>query len=125
MITLHAITLTSSSGTEILIHIGLDTVTLKGAPFTAHVAAGDQVKKGDLLMDVDLDKITGAGLNTVTPVLICNTDDYEKISLKKEGEVSLDEAFSVFPDLFDLSSDESSSSSFMKCTLEVFSHLLL
>ena len=87
--TLHAITLTSSSGTEILIHIGLDTVTLKGAPFTAHVAAGDQVKKGDLLMDVDLDKITGAGLNTVTPVLICNTDDYEKISLKKEGEVSL------------------------------------
>lgn len=43
--TLHAITLTSSSGTEILIHIGLDTVTLKGAPFTAHVAAGDQVKK--------------------------------------------------------------------------------
>ena len=90
--TLHAITLTSSSGTEILIHIGLDTVTLKGAPFTAHVAAGDQVKKGDLLMDVDLDKITGAGLNTVTPVLICNTDDYEKISLKKEGEVSLDEA---------------------------------
>ena len=79
-------------GTEILIHIGLDTVTLKGAPFTAHVAAGDQVKKGDLLMDVDLDKITGAGLNTVTPVLICNTDDYEKISLKKEGEVSLDEA---------------------------------
>lgn len=89
--TLHAITITSSSGTEILIHIGLDTVTLKGAPFTAHVAAGDQVKKGDLLMDVDLDKITGAGLNTVTPVLICNTDDYEKISLKKEGEVSLDE----------------------------------
>ena len=76
----------------ILIHIGLDTVTLKGAPFTAHVAAGDQVKKGDLLMDVDLDKITGAGLNTVTPVLICNTDDYGKISLKKEGEVSLDEA---------------------------------
>ena len=45
--TLHAITLTSSSGAEILIHIGLDTVTLKGAPFTAHVAAGDQVKKGD------------------------------------------------------------------------------
>ena len=49
--TLHAITLTSSSGTEILIHIGLDTVTLKGAPFTAHVAAGDQVKKGDLYPD--------------------------------------------------------------------------
>lgn len=43
--TLHAITLTSSSGTEILIHIGLDTVTLKGAPFTAHVAAAIRSKK--------------------------------------------------------------------------------
>lgn len=43
-------------------------------------------QKGDLLMDVDLDKITGAGLNTVTPVLICNTDDYEKISLKKRAK---------------------------------------
>ena len=90
--TLHAVTLTSSLGTEILIHIGLDTVTLNGEPFTAHVAAGDQVKKGDLLMEVDLDKIKEAGLNTITPVLICNTDDYEKISLQKEGEVSLDEA---------------------------------
>lgn len=90
--TLHAITLTSSQGAEILIHIGLDTVTLKGAPFTAHVAAGDKVKKGDLLMDVDLDKIKEAGLNTITPVLICNTDDYEKISLQKEGDVLLDEA---------------------------------
>ena len=81
--TLHAITLTSSQGAEILIHIGLDT---------AHVAAGDKVKKGDLLMDVDLDKIKEAGLNTITPVLICNTDDYEKISLQKEGDVLLDEA---------------------------------
>lgn len=90
--TLHAITLTSSQGAEILIHIGLDTVKLKGAPFTAHVAAGDKVKKGDLLMDVDLDKIKEAGLNTITPVLICNTDDYEKISLQKEGDVLLDEA---------------------------------
>lgn len=69
--TLHAITLTSSQGAEILIHIGLDTVTLKGAPFTAHVAAGDKVKKGDLLMDVDLDKIKEAGLNTITPVCRC------------------------------------------------------
>lgn len=55
-------------------------------------AAGDKVKKGDLLMDVDLDKIKEAGLNTITPVLICNTDDYEKISLQKEGDVLLDEA---------------------------------
>ena len=49
--TLHAITMTTDQGAELLIHIGLDTVTLKGAPFTAHVAAGDHVKKGDLLLD--------------------------------------------------------------------------
>ncbi len=90
--TLHAITITSTQGTELLIHIGLDTVTLKGEPFTAHVAAGDNVKKGDLLMDVDLDKIKAAGLEIITPVLICNTDEYTKIDLQKEGDVSLDDA---------------------------------
>lgn len=52
--TLHAVTLTSTQGAEILIHIGLDTVTLKGEPFKAHVAAGDKVKKGDLLIEADL-----------------------------------------------------------------------
>ena len=90
--TLHAITITSTQGTELLIHIGLDTVTLKGEPFTAHVVAGDKVKKGDLLMDVDLDKIKAAGLEIITPVLICNTDEYAKIDLQKEGNVSLDDA---------------------------------
>ena len=88
----HAITITSTQGTELLIHIGLDTVTLKGEPFTAHVVAGDKVKKGDLLMDVDLDKIKAAGLEIITPVLICNTDEYAKIDLQKEGNVSLDDA---------------------------------
>lgn len=90
--TRHAVTMTSAQGAEILIHIGLDTVTLKGEPFTAHVAAGDHVKKGDLLMDVDLDKIKAAGLNIITPVLICNTDDYKEISLQKKGEATLDDA---------------------------------
>ena len=84
--------MTSSMGTEILIHIGLDTVTLGGEPFTAHVAAGDKVKKGDLLVEVDLDKIKAAGLNSITPVLISNTDTYDKISLQKEGDVLFDEA---------------------------------
>ena len=89
---LHAVGMTSSMGTEILIHIGLDTVTLGGEPFTAHVAAGDKVKKGDLLVEVDLDKIKAAGLNSITPVLISNTDTYDKISLQKEGDVLFDEA---------------------------------
>lgn len=95
--TLHAISLTSTQGTEILIHIGLETVNLKGEPFTPHVKAGDKVKQGDLLMDVDLQKITAAGLNTITPVLICNTDDYKEINLEKEGEVTLqDEVLKIF-----------------------------
>ena len=50
-----------------------------------------QVKKGDLLLEADLEKIKSAGLDTITPVLICNTDDYNKINLIKEGEVSIDD----------------------------------
>ncbi len=85
--TLHAITMTTTQGVELLIHIGLDTVTLKGQPFKAYVTAGDSVKKGDLFVEADLEKIREAGLNTIIPVLICNTDAYEKISLLREGEV--------------------------------------
>ena len=87
--TLHAVTMTTTQGIEVLIHIGLDTVNLKGEPFTPHVKAGDKVKQGDLLMDADLGKIQAAGLNIITPVLICNTDDYKEISLQKQGEVTL------------------------------------
>ena len=58
---------------------------------TPHVAVGDKVKKGDLLVEADLDKIRAAGLDTITPVLICNTDDYETITLEKEGEVDAGE----------------------------------
>lgn len=90
--TLHAVTIRTNQGTELLIHIGLDTVTLKGEPFSAHIASGDKVKRGDLLLDVDLDKIKAAGLDIITPVIICNTDDYSDISILKEGEVSLDDA---------------------------------
>ena len=89
--TLHAVTMTTSQGTELLIHIGLDTVTLKGEPFISHVSGGQQVKKGDLLLEADLEKIKSAGLDTITPVLICNTDDYNKINLIKEGEISIDD----------------------------------
>ena len=55
------------------------------------VEVGQQVKKGDLLLEADLEKIKSAGLDTITPVLICNTDDYNKINLIKEGEVSIDD----------------------------------
>ena len=75
--TKHAITLTSEGGAEILIHVGLDTVSLNGAPFTVHVSADDKVKKGDLPMEFDMDAIKAAGLEVISPVIICNSDDFQ------------------------------------------------
>lgn len=72
----HAVTLISDNGIEILIHVGLETVGLNGAPFQVKVQNGQKVKQGDILMIADLDAIKAAGLPTITPVLICNTDDY-------------------------------------------------
>ena len=72
----HAVALVSDNGIEILIHVGLETVGLNGAPFQVKVQNGQKVKKGDILMIADLDAIKAAGLPTITPVLICNTDDY-------------------------------------------------
>ena len=72
----HAVSLIAECGAEILIHVGLETVSLEGKPFTIHVANGDKVQKGQLLMEVDLEAVKAAGLPTITPMLICNTDDY-------------------------------------------------
>lgn len=77
--TKHAIGIQGDDGTEILLHIGIDTVKLEGKPFTAHVKTGDHVKKGDLLLDVDLDAIKKAGYDTTTPVIISNTADFASI----------------------------------------------
>ena len=72
----HAVSLVADCGAEVLIHVGLETVSLEGKPFTVHVANGDKVKKGQLLVEADLEAIKAAGLPTITPVLICNTDDF-------------------------------------------------
>ena len=72
----HAVSLVADCGAEILIHVGLETVSLEGKPFTIHVANGDKVKKGQLLLEADLEAIKAAGLPTITPVVICNTDNY-------------------------------------------------
>ena len=72
----HAVSLVADCGAEILIHVGLETVGLEGKPFTIHAANGDKVKKGQLLIEVDLEAVKAAGLPTITPMLICNTDDY-------------------------------------------------
>ena len=56
--------------------MGLDTVKMDGDGFTGHVHSGDAVKKGDLVLEVDLEKVKAAGYDTSTLVVICNTDDY-------------------------------------------------
>ena len=77
--TLHAISMVAENGVEILVHVGLDTVNLKGQGFEAHVKAGDSVKKGDLMLTVDLDFLKAEGYDIITPVVVCNTDEYAKV----------------------------------------------
>lgn len=68
--TRHAITLRSAGGIEVLIHIGLDTVALAGAGFTAHVAEGDTVRTGDLLLSLDLDRIVEGARSLISPIVV-------------------------------------------------------
>ncbi len=77
--TKHALGLTSDDGISLIIHVGLDTVELNGQYFTAHVASGDSIKKGQLLLEFDLEKIAEK-YKTVTPVLVLNTDDYAQVT---------------------------------------------
>lgn len=77
--TLHAVSMTTEYGAEILIHVGLDTVKLKGEGFEGHVKSGDKVKKGQLLLTADLEKIKEAGYDIITPMLICNTAEYASV----------------------------------------------
>lgn len=78
--TKHAISMSTPTGMEILIHIGLDTVNLKGEHFTAHVESGQAVKAGDLMLEFDIDAIKAAGYDVISPVIICNTPDYKEIT---------------------------------------------
>lgn len=75
----HAIGLVSDTGTEMLIHIGIDTVKLKGKHFTPHAKAGETVKVGDLLMEFDLKAVRDAGYETITPVIVTNINDYNDL----------------------------------------------
>ena len=87
----HAVSLVADFGAEILIHVGLETVSLEGKPFTVHVANGDKVKKGQLLMEVDLEAVKAAGLPTITPMVICNTDAYPTFNTIVGKDVSNDD----------------------------------
>ena len=85
--TKHAVTLLTEDGTEILLHVGLDTVKLKGKYFNVHVKDGQRVKKGDLLISFDTAQIKKAGYSLVTPMIVCNTDAYKSISASASGTV--------------------------------------
>ena len=81
--TKHAIGLETKEGVEVLIHIGLDTVTLNGKPFTVYVETGDTVKEGQLLAEFDMEQIRTAGLETVSPIIITNPGQYQEVQIKQ------------------------------------------
>ena len=74
--------LVSDNGVEMLIHVGLETVALKGAPFTPHIKTGDSFKKGDLLLEFDIDAIKAAGYETQTPVIVTNAEDVGGVTVE-------------------------------------------
>lgn len=83
----HAVNLITDDGMEILLHIGIDTVELGGKYFTPNVKNGEVVKKGDILIEFDVDKIVKEGYKVTTPMIICNSDNYKNISAVASGEV--------------------------------------
>ncbi|WP_442761434.1 glucose PTS transporter subunit IIA [Pseudolactococcus chungangensis] len=85
--TKHAIGVTSDEGVEILIHIGMDTVEMNGEGFESFVKQNERVKKGDLMIRVDLDKIKAAGLSSITPVVVTNSTTYKDISIVASNKV--------------------------------------
>ena len=85
--TKHAIGVTSDDGVEILIHIGMDTVELNGEGFESFVKQNERVKKGDLLIRVNLDKIKAAGLSMITPIVVTNSNSYKAISIDAKNTV--------------------------------------
>ena len=87
----HAVSMVADCGAEVLVHVGLETVGLQGKGFTVHAQNGQKVKKGDLLIEVDLDAVKAAGLNTITPMLICNTDAYPTFKTNVGKDVTNDD----------------------------------
>ena len=87
----HAVGMVADNGVEILIHVGLDTVSMDGKPFEYKVKQDQVVKKGDLLIVADLDQIKAAGFKSYTPVIITNSDDYVSIKATTEKTIKTGE----------------------------------
>lgn len=84
----HAFGITTKNGAELLVHVGMDTVSLDGKGFSAKAKEGDAVKKGDLLLEVDLNVVKEAGLSVVTPILVTNMDDFAGVSKSDKKHVA-------------------------------------
>jgi PTS system beta-glucosides-specific IIC component len=87
----HAVGITSDTGVEILIHIGINTVELEGKYFTKQVKQGDQVKRGDLLVSFDIEKIKEAGFDVITPIIITNSNSFKDIIQTNKETVQTNE----------------------------------
>lgn len=89
--TKHAVGLMGPDGMELLIHVGIDTVKMNGEGFDVKVSVGDKVKKGQKLLDFDIEKIKEAGYSTTTAVLVTNSADYPNYRIVKTGPVEIGE----------------------------------
>ncbi len=86
--TKHALGIVTEAGLEVLVHIGLDTVSLEGKPFTVHVAEGQKVAAGDLLVTADLDAIRAADRETSTVVVFTNAEAIKSVKLEQTGSLA-------------------------------------
>ena len=86
--TKHALGIVTEAGLEVLVHIGLDTVSLEGKPFNVHVAEGQKVAAGDLLVTADLDAIRAAGRETSTVVVFTNGEAIKSVKLEQTGSLA-------------------------------------
>lgn len=84
----HAIGLESKNGIEILIHVGMDTVKLNGKHFTCHVEENQQVRKGQLLLEFDIEAIKKEGYEVITPIVITNSDEFTDVKTEVSGKVN-------------------------------------
>lgn len=84
----HAVGITTKEGIDLLIHVGMDTVNLKGEGFEVKVKDGKSIKQGDLLLVVDCDKLKEKGYRLETPVIICNHDQFKNITYAEPGNVN-------------------------------------
>ena len=84
----HALGLVSEDGVELLVHVGIDTVNLKGKYFTPKKKSGDIMKKGDILLEFDIDKIKADGYDVTTPIIISNTEQFAKVKACEDKVVT-------------------------------------